>query len=266
MKQLYFLHIPKTAGQSLRYLVKKELDLHKLDSYISNQYPHSVNFKNIVFLSSHMGTYPIEKNINFDTCTIVRNPIEARASYFNFIYGKYLKDREEYVNIKKYLDKFKYYLFEDKNFLSHNNYQSRFLCNPMSEKAFDVVKFYDIYSKEMMNRYKDGLAFDWFVQNDNTTLDNAIKAIDSLVFANTLENFNIFVHSVSNWFDINYNIKIRHEEDVKINTSVTEYDGVTYRTSDLVNSLSDDEKKMLLDLNNIDYYIYNYVKGEYNEK
>jgi hypothetical protein len=243
-------------------MVKNELDKHNLKSYISNQYPHSVNLNSVVFLSSHMGTYPIEKNSNFDVCTIIRNPIEARSSYFNFIYNIYLKDRKEYKEIPDYLEKFRYYLFEDHNFLVHNNYQSRFICNPMDERAFDLPGFFNVHQKTMGEKYRAGAGFDWFVPNTNTSIENVMNNLNSFKIVNTLDNMPVFMDRVSKWFEEKYNISIPYDHSVRKNESYTEYDNERYTSADLIASLSEAEKNKVLKLNNIDDEVYNYIKDQ----
>jgi len=129
-KQLYFLHIPKTAGTFISQGIKNSIGDESL-SYVSTALVNDKkDLKSKIYISSHSGTYPISLLDNPEVATLVREPISARASYFNFIYPLFLQDRPEYKEISDHKQRFLYYLFNDKNFLIHNNYQSRFICNP----------------------------------------------------------------------------------------------------------------------------------------
>ncbi len=262
MKQLYFLHIPKTAGKYIAKNIKRSLDQHGKKSYISTHFPNNLFFKDKIYVSIHAGLYPLDVVPTMDVATIIREPIEARVSYFNFIYNRALYSRKEYIDIKNVEDKLKYYLFEDPNFDLHNNYQSRFICNSADSRSFNSTDFFKKYSKEMMRPFlKEGKAFTWFVENDNTSLDNAIKRIDSFNIVNTLDRIDIFENSIADWFKLNYNINVVFNKEEVVNKSQSDYgDGNIITTSDLIKTLSVEEKNQILKNNWIDVEMYNYVK------
>lgn len=269
MKQLYFLHIPKTAGKFVSACIKKSFENDLNSVYISTHFPNNNEYlKNKKYISAHAGTYIFEKINNVDVATIVRHPVFARASYFNFIYPFYLKNREEYININNVKDKFKYYLFEDKNFLSHNNYQSRFLCNPSDARSWDMKNFFEKDGRMLMDKYKDGLAFDWFVSNDRTSLDLAIKNINSFKIKNTMDNVESFMHNINKWFSENYGVTINFDTNERINNSETKFNENILTSEDLVSGLTAEEFKDVISLNEIDYKVYNFVKNheELNDK
>jgi hypothetical protein len=262
LKQLYFLHIPKTAGMYVSKNIKRSLEDSGKKSYISTYFPNNNFFQNKTYISMHAGTYPIDVVPGIDVATIIRDPISARASYFNFIYNKSLHSRNEYKDIKYVEDKFKYYLFEDKNFEIHNNYQSRFICNSADSRSFDPVSFYKNDWQEMMKPFlKEGKAFTWFVENNNTSLDNAVNNINNFSIVNTLDRIDIFENKVSEWFKSNHGIEIVFNKDEVVNKSEADYGyGQTVTTPDLIKTLSAEEKEKVLKNNYIDSYIYNYVK------
>jgi hypothetical protein len=263
-KQLYFLHIPKTAGKFISHNIKNSIDNDFL-SYVSTYYPNNNEFLDSkIYISAHAGTYPIELLKNIDTATIVREPIEARASYFNFIYPRYLKNRPEYTSRKDNKEKFLYYLFEDKNFLSHNNYQSRFICNPADPKSWDPKAFYTKYGSEMMKKYHEGVGFDWFVGNEQTSLSNAIKNIDSFEIVNTVDNIKVFCGKIKDWFLLNHSIDINFDFNTKINVGPTELNKENVSSEYFVNLLTQNEKERILELNSIDLEVYNFVKNKEN--
>lgn len=262
MKQLYFLHIPKTAGKYISKNIKKVLDENNKKSYISTHFPNNMFFKDKIYVSIHAGLYPVDVVPSMDVATIIREPVEARVSYFNFIYNMSLHSRKEYADIKNVEDKLKYYLFEDPNFELHNNYQSRFICNSADYRSFNSTEFYKNHREKMMYPFlKEGKAFTWFVNNENTSLDNAINNVNNFTIVNTLDRIDIFENKISNWFKQNYEIDLVFNKKEVVNKSQGNYgDGNVVTTSDLIKLLSSAEKEKILKNNYIDASLYNYVK------
>jgi hypothetical protein len=267
-KQLYFLHIPKTAGKFISHNIKKSIN-DDSKCYISTHYPNNKEFlKNKIYISAHAGTFVINEIPEIDVATIVRDPISARASYFNFIYPFYLKDRPEYKNIHEDKQKFLYYLFEDKNFLIHNNYQSRFLCNSADEKSWNLKTFYEKDKLEMMKKYKEGYGFDWFVGNEKTSLELALENINNFKIVDVMERVEVFCEKINQWFIDNHNIKIDFNFNEKINVGDSKIEGRKTSSEYFINLLNENEKDRILELNSIDFNIYNFIKskGSVNDK
>ena len=235
-KKLVFVHTPKCGGTYVRSILSHLGIQNKGHSH-----------------------YTQNDKISF---TVIRNPVEARASYFNFIYHMYLDTRKEYNNIPTMREKFLYYLFEDKNFLIHNNYQSRFLCNPSDARSWDRKSFFEIHSSEMFKKYQDGAAFDWFVGDDNTSLDLAINNISNFEIKNTVDRLDLFLKSISEWFLLNHGLQIKFNQNEKTNESLSSYNGVDYSSKDLIDLLTEEEISRILYLNSIDYAVYNFVKEQ----
>jgi len=268
-KRLYFLHVPKTAGKSLTSELKSELNKNNISHYMSTQYPNDYPISNETYISGHFGTYPIEKFPGISVSCLVRNPIEARVSYFNFIHGRNDLDTPRYRAIESYIDKLRYYLFEDEGFFAHNNYQSRHICNPTDEVVFqNVLEFEknidEIYRK---HNFELGTAFNWFIKNDNTSFENAKKRIESFDIVNTVDSIDLHFAAISKWFRDNNNIEIKLDPKKITNSSNTLYKGKIYTTKSLIEMLSEKDKEKILENNNIDYKIYSMVREkETNEK
>jgi hypothetical protein len=261
-KQLYFLHIPKTAGSFVSKNIKDSIS-NNLLCYVSNKYPNNKEFlKSKIYISAHAGRYPIDYLDSPDVATLIRDPISARASYFNFIYPRFMFNRPEYQSIKSNREKFLYYLFEDKNFLVHNNYQSRFICNSPDPRSWDPEAFYTKHRIEMMNKFYEGAGFDWFIGNENTSVDNAIKNINSFQIVNTVDNIEIFCGKIKDWFLLNHNIKINFDLNTKINVGPSELNEEKVSSNYFINLLTQGEKDRVLELNSIDLDVYNFVKNK----
>jgi hypothetical protein len=267
MKQLYFLHIPKTAGRFVKENIRKTLNDSHISSYTNTHYPHNVDLNDQAYIAGHFGTYPIEVIKDLDVACIVRHPIDARISYFNFIYEPQFAGQKEYDSIESYVDKLRYYLFSDPNTESHKNYQARFICNPADSRIFNASKFLNqdeaILEKE--GRFNDGKVFTWFVYDDRTSLEFAKHQIDSFDIVGTVDNIDLFMEKKQKWFKDNYEVSIKWDKEKRINASEVIYDGVEYTTSKLKNMLTEQEKQAILDQNDIDYAIYNYVKEIEND-
>jgi hypothetical protein len=262
LKQLYFLHIPKTAGRYVSENVKRSLDINDVSYYISTHYPNNNNFTKKVYTSMHAGRYPIDMVNNISVATIIRNPIEARVSYFNFIYSNALFSREDYLQIESPLEKLRYYLFEDPNFKMHNNYQSRFICNSADARSFSPLDFYKNHYEKMMTPFlKKGEAFDWFIGDTNTSAENALKQIKSFEIVNSLDRIDLFENNINEWFDKNYGFSITFDRNNIVNAGVFNYGNKeSITTKYLVSLLSESDKDLILKNNDIDYFIYNYVR------
>lgn len=261
MNRLYFLHIPKTAGKFISKGILDSIPEHSESLYISTHAPNNKEFlNNKIYISAHAGTYISEIIKDIDVATVVRHPVAARASYFNFIYNMYLDTRKEYIDLTNMREKFLYYLFEDNNFLLHNNYQSRFLCNSSDERSWDRKGFFETHSFDMLEKYNHGLAFDWFVGNENTSLELAINNISRFSIKNTTDRLDLFLNSISKWFLLNHNLQIKFNQNDKVNESLSEFNGMRYSSKDLIEMLTEKEISKLIGLNGIDYAVYNFVK------
>ena len=256
-KKLYFLHIPKTGGQTLIQTIVPILDDNGIKYYKNTLPPHTEDLNNNAFLSGHFGTYPIDFLSGFDVACIFRDPVERSLSNFNYIYPV-IKDREEYLSIDSYLDKLRYYLFDDPNFIFHRNTQTRFLCN--SADPF-IFKNYDWGSETNRDTIaKNLMTKGWYVDNLKTNFDVAKKQIDSFEIVGTVDNHLKFMSNVYGWFESKYAIKMPKIEERIINNSESEHLGSIYTTKDLKKMLTKVEYNRVAENNSLDCEVYEYVR------
>lgn len=255
MKNIYFLHIPKTAGTFINSTIVKELNKNNITNYASNSrnFPHIIDFKNTQYISGHFGTYPITQSSYIDFFTMLRNPLDLSVSYFNFLYNN--KYDSIYSNVIGYKNKLIKYLFHDNNTKIYNNIQSRFLSN----SAKNYIFYPNNKSREDIEKDISSENFMWFVDDENTSFENAVKTINSCSFIGSVENIEDFCIKLKQYFLLNLEIDINFDTNKKINSSVA-VDGLnTYSTNDAIGMLSKDDIEMFVSNNKIDYMVYSYA-------
>jgi hypothetical protein len=256
-KKLYFLHVPKNAGQTVIKTVSTALRFKEIKHYTNSIPPHYGILNDNVFLAGHFGTYPIEKLNGFSVACVFRDPLKRVLSNFNYIYP-ILTEREEYYKINSFADRLRYYLFHDKNFELHKNVQARFICNPAQDKVFEMNQYVehndrDTAAKHLMQEH-------WFVKNDKTSLEFAKKQIDSFNIVGTLEKYEDFCNQLYGWFDKNYNVSIKYNKNIILNNSFNIDGGNSYTSLDLGDMLNKKEYDRIIEDNALDYEIYNYAR------
>ena len=260
MKQLYLLHIPKTAGQFITESVADSLDLAGINNHFryNGAYVSEQELRESIYIGSHFGTYPIERIPGLDTVTILRDPLSRAISQFNFLYED--RSKELYSGIDNYMNKLKFYMFEDSHDAYVKNYQARFLSNPASQKRFNSEQdFLEIRTKEGEMFRNSTYPNTWFVRNHLTSFEKAKQTLDSCKFVGISENLEPFLKKVDKWFFDNYNINIEFKKDL-VNVSSVVEDGVLYNTKICKDLLSEEEKQKFKENNEIDYALYEYAK------
>ena len=254
-KRLYFLHIPKTGGTTVASNFGQFLINNNISKYPPSSPPHSDVSNDYAFIQGHLGRYPISKVDNLSVATLVRDPLDRAISNFLYIYDRVLKNREDYSAIETIEEKLKYYLFDDEFYFSHRNIQSKFIClDPGSNKFKDEPTGEEL---EYINRSKR-----WNLPEKDVTLKKAKSFVDSFEIVNTTRNVNLFINRLIDWFNTNY-----PELDVKqlnfpisdANVSILKYGELEMTTESLKQLLTDEDILRFLDLNSIDFDLYEYI-------
>lgn len=259
MKQLYFLHIPKTAGQFITEAIRLALEKNNINDYFiyNGAFVSKEKLKSCVYIGSHFGTYPIEIIPEIDTVTVLRDPVERSVSQFNFLYEERYK--ELYKDIDGYLGRLRFYLFEDENMFGLRNYQARFLCNSADSRRFESEEKFQSVKDELVVPFGLGFPNTWFVSNELTNLDLAKSRLKSMSMVGTSDNIDPVLQKIKDWFLYNYNVEIEYLQN-KFNTSSIIQDGIEYTTKDCVSMLTEKEIDRLRQINSIDQEIYEYAK------
>lgn len=88
-----------------------------------------------------------------------------------------------------------------------------------------------------------------------------MNAVKDFKIVNSLDRIDLFEKNINNWFNLYYGIEIEFNKDKIVNAGVFNYgneEGVT--TDYLISLLSQSEIDLILKNNDIDYFIYNYVR------
>jgi hypothetical protein len=259
MKQLYFLHIPKTAGQFITEAIRVALENNNIKDYFiyNGAFVSEEKLKTCVYIGSHFGTYPIDIIPEIDTVTVLRDPVERSVSQFNFLYEQRYKDL--YKEIDGYIARLRFYLFEDENVTGMRNYQARFLCNAADSRRFKSEENFKLVLEESIAPFGLGFPNTWFVGNELTSLNLAKSKLDNMSIVGTSDNLDPVLEKIKVWFLENYDVEIEYLQD-RINSSSITEDGVEYTTEDCVGMLTEEEKNTLKQLNSIDQELYEYAK------
>lgn len=260
MKQLYFLHIPKTAGQFITEAIRDGLEKNGIDNYFiyNGAFASDLRLKESIYIGSHFGTYPLDLINDIDTVTVLRDPVERAISQFNFLYEQ--RYQELYKDIDGYLNRLKFYLFEDKNMFGLRNYQARFLCNPANPRRFKSEEEFEKLLGESAVPFGFGFPNTWFVGNELTDLTLAKDQLDKMSIVGTADNLDAVLEKINKWFLDNYKIEIKYS-DKRINSSSITENGKKYTTRECIDMLTLEELQTLKDINSIDQELYEYAKN-----
>jgi LPS sulfotransferase NodH len=106
-KKLIFLHIPKTAGQSIRFQIESQLDKNKISpiqSYEQNLNSNFIDVDKYDYYGGHINFFDLHlKFNNYEkfVFTILREPKDRLASFYFYLKKEALKIDQNDLNLKK---------------------------------------------------------------------------------------------------------------------------------------------------------------------
>jgi len=250
-KQLYLLHIPKTGGTSVSATLRHALSSRDLIWHKNARPPHNYDFSDFIFIDAHLGNSSRIISKNTEVACLVRNPIDRAVSNFLWIHDSVLSKNIRYKTIEKISDRLRYFLFEDEDYLFHQNIQSKFICNPVSDSVFsENFSFkYEEYSKT------------WFIENFPISAKLAIRNVNKFELVGTTDCHKEFMKSISIWMESNLGISVLEEDYEHALKSELNTENQLITTDILVEQLSSYELKRIIENNIIDYEVYRHVKN-----
>jgi len=265
MRKLYLLHIPKTGGTSVDYAVSKYMRKNNIPYFPGNWSKTSLDINETMFINAHIGTYPMDNFFDVDVACVFRDPVDRTISNFLWIFKDVLADKPEYFKFNNIIDCFKFYAFEDQNFIAHHNLQTRFVCNPMDKEAFKIM--YQPEEDLIPFPEKTGMGLLWrnfLVRNERTDINFAKKQVDSFKIIGVTDNLLPFQLKVHKWFKDNYGIDLEEPTKNKLRTGQVGYKSILYDTDLIKDMLSIDDINRIRYNNSLDVELYQYVKDKLN--
>lgn len=252
-RRLYFSHIPKTGGTSVSLQLHQLLSDNSLAFYPPTPPPHSDVSNEYLFIQGHLGRYPLDKVDNLDVACLLRDPLDRAISYFLFNYGRGLGSLDAYTQIENFIDKVRYHLFDDPDFIMHKNLQSQFICSSPKENLFKDLGSHD-------DRLGRGV---WNLDRGPITFNLAKQYVDEFAIVGITEQHDSFMRNIKTWFFNNYNIPITNYPFNKVaNASSVTYKDVLYTTALVKAMLSTEDIEKFLENNVIDFELYEYVHNK----
>jgi hypothetical protein len=256
-KKLYFLHIPKTGGVSVSKQLADSFIETKIKKYSPSQTLHKDNMNEYSYIAGHLGRYPIEKIDNLDVACLFREPVIRSISTFLYIYDRFLYASPEYLKFDNFIDKVKYYLFKDEQYVNHRNLQTLFISSTPK-----ITTSIDKFNNNVWRKETNAL---WGFESNALDLEVAKKHIDSFKIIGTLEKHSEFMQEINTWFLENYEVDLGvNKKNQVLNQTIVDYNGKKYTPKIVMEMLTDQELEKILELNSIDFEIYNYVLSKKN--
>lgn len=237
----YFLHIPKTAGMS----VKTELLNAFKNKTIYSNFLMSINEEKMInsaFVSGHFAMYPIELAEKYKkqikTYTILRDPLERIVS--NFLY---VQSAINNINDIELINKLEIYISAE----YHNNLQNKFLSQSLNTdiiyKRLNRLRNNEISIEQYYSEIKENRDLKYY--NNKTAIENLdkIDLVEILELRKDMSKINKFISQ----FGISYEI-----QHIKTNMN-------KISTQDFINKIPDSLKNEIVNLQEDDYVLYNYA-------
>lgn len=226
---LYHNHIPRTAGTFIQAPLSGLLTSKGVKYSIVHQADHINNDKMIAskHIFGHIGCYPETIINNITTYGVVRNPLDRFISTFNFFSKNIF-----YVNPTEEL--LEQWVYDDKYFSYHSNLQSRF-----------VTGYSDIHAWNASNR-QERVKNGWYIKNYSEDISVIKNKIDHGYWV-SMENKNILLDWLAEIHEKEYGFRLYNRR-----YPINESERLNFNISNKI-------KNRIIELNQIDYELYDYV-------
>lgn len=227
---IYHLHIPRTSGIYVKQNVLPHLITGGVPHFISNRTEINIQeIQNSEFVGGHFGKMPIPLMKTPSVFAVVRDPVERFISYFKYTTGliRMGKEAEE-----KLYD----WLYGEQSEMQSNS-QSKFLTGSMNIEKFN----------EGVNLFQEAVNHNWFIENYSLSIDDILTSIDEM-YCYSMDNHNIFLE------DLNKALK------EKFGFTTFKYRNKSNSSPDIGIEFSKKDINRILELNQIDLEVYEYVQ------
>jgi hypothetical protein len=251
-KSFYFMHIPKNSGLSLQQELKQNFKGHQ--TFINQiSYINDEDMLRSKLISGHFASYPFslykKNNLNLSGVTMLRDPVDRCISYFMHTYNIFniMLNRKPDFPTQKSFDRF---LSEPSNLDFITNFQCRSMTSSINFE--DSNKWSTDYLSNKINKFSlfaKGSATSHFIENNNNGSLWKEK-LNNFAIIGTTENRTLFLDRLSKILQkSNYNGNFLN---IKKNKSL-------YNTGDIKKMLSQNQMKQIIDLNNYDFEMYDFL-------
>lgn len=226
---LYHNHIPRTAGTFIEAPLSGLLTSKGVKH--SRVYePISINNDSLIsseYIVGHIGCYPEKIIDSVFTYGVVRNPLDRFISTFNFFTKNifYIEPTEDILER---------WIYDPKYFTYHSNLQSKFIT------GYSDIDLWNSNTKQ--SRVING----WYMKNYSENIDEIKNKIDSGYWV-SIENIDSLLDWLTDIYIKKYNFKLYNRR-----YPINESDKLTFKISNKM-------KDRIIELNKIDYEVYDYV-------
>lgn len=245
--KIYHNHIPRTGGGYVLKSLSQSYAFDHIKKYWRDDaYFDLPNLDKILdadFTSGHFGIEPNLLYPEFETVTILRNPIKRTISHFvamrRFYETEDIFDERVRQDIKLLFD---HWLNSEYDILSKSNFQARYLTNTLSKNR-SKVEVPDDYSYQNDKPILILLKEAWGIDNKEPSIHDAKKYLNECVLTGKTENIKIFTDLLFDLINNRFNIDIINPNiEEKINPrldSVYIYESLSKQNIDLLTKLNE---------------------------
>ena len=227
---IYHLHIPRTSGIYVKQNILPHLITNKIKHFVSNR--TFIDIKKIEtseFVGGHFGLMPLDYMNKPTVFSIIRHPLDRFISYFKYTTGLIRSKKEIEEKIESWL--------HGEQAEIQSNSQAKFLTGKMNIDKFN----------KNINFFQSSVNNNWFIENYSLDLNDIIDNINNF-YCYSMDNHNLFLEDLNKALKKEFNFTTFYHKD-KAN-----------RSPEIEFSLNKKQVDRVLELNQIDMEIYEYVQ------
>ena len=228
---LYHHHIPRTSGMQINRQFESWFKAYPINFKCISSYDtiEPEEFKDLLYLSGHLGNLPELYVADMVSFAIVRNPVDRFISTFKYFY--------EYFGLPGDQNGFEIFMSDKKYYEPHSNIQTKSLTGSIDFESWNKT----INTDKVTNG---------FFYNNFSLSDSKIKdSIDSK-YVVTSNNRQKLLGFLDNWFYDDFGFKLQNINHIYNNSNNVKLD--------ISKSMID----KIIELNEKDFVAFEYVKSK----